>query len=206
VTSNHIHLLILDNGSRDVIPKSLQLVAGRTGQEYNQRKNRKGAFWEDRYHATAVEKGDHLIKCLTYIDLNMVRAGVVAHPSEWPWSGYNEIQQTRQRYALIDDEKLRELLGFHDYNTFTEHHQQWVNDALIKNTHIRESRWTESVAVGSRAFIEETKQQSGFRAKGRKINEDEETFELREKDGEYDFMGENSHLSLRNAYFWSDIV
>jgi putative transposase len=53
VTSNHIHLLVLDNGSRDVIPKSLQLIAGRTGQEFNQRKNRKGAFWEDRYQKTA---------------------------------------------------------------------------------------------------------------------------------------------------------
>lgn len=39
VTSNHIHLLVADGGGREVIPKSLQLIAGRTGQEYNQRKN-----------------------------------------------------------------------------------------------------------------------------------------------------------------------
>ncbi len=60
VTSNHIHLLVFDGGGRDVIPKSIQLVAGRTGQKYNERKRRKGAFWEDRYHATAVENGGHL--------------------------------------------------------------------------------------------------------------------------------------------------
>ena len=52
VTSNHIHLLVLDNG-KDVILKNIQLVAGRTAQEYNLGKNRKGAFWEDRYHAVA---------------------------------------------------------------------------------------------------------------------------------------------------------
>jgi putative transposase len=51
VTSNHIHLLVTDDGNRDTIPKSMQLIAGRTGQEYNQRKDRNGAFWEDRYHA-----------------------------------------------------------------------------------------------------------------------------------------------------------
>jgi len=45
VTSNHIHLLLVDGGEQDVIPKSIKLVAGRTGQEYNQRKNRNGAFW-----------------------------------------------------------------------------------------------------------------------------------------------------------------
>jgi len=83
VTSNHIHLLVVDDGDRDTIPKSIQLVAGRSAQEYNQRKKRKGAYWEDRYHATAVETGEHLLRCLVYIDLNMVRVGVVSHPSEW---------------------------------------------------------------------------------------------------------------------------
>jgi hypothetical protein len=67
---------------RDVIPKSIQLIAGRTGQEFNKRKGRKGASWEDRYHATAIEADKHLFQCLVYIDLNMVRAGVVEHPSE----------------------------------------------------------------------------------------------------------------------------
>jgi putative transposase len=206
VTSNHIHLLILDDSSRDVIPKSLQLVAGRTGQEYNQRKNRKGAFWEDRYHATAVEGDEHFIRCLIYIDLNMVRAGVVAHPSEWAWGGYDEIQNPRQRYALIDQTKLMELIGIHDHDTFSEHHRRWVNDAVKKGSRERESRWTESVAVGSKTFIEQTKQQLGHRAKGRKIDEYEETCELRETDEVYDFTGKNSILSPENTYFWNDIL
>jgi len=59
-TSNHTHLLVYDNGGSDVIPKSIQLLAGRTGQEYNHRKKRNGAFWQDRYHATAVETGEYL--------------------------------------------------------------------------------------------------------------------------------------------------
>ena len=72
VTSNHIHLLVVDDGVRDTIPKSIQLTAGRCAQEYNLRKKRKGAYWEDRYHATAIEDGRHLLNCLVYIDLNMV--------------------------------------------------------------------------------------------------------------------------------------
>ena len=80
VTSTRIHLLVVDDGDGDVIPRTMQRVAGRTGQEFNQRKDRKGAFWDDRYHATAIERGDHLFRCLVYIDLNMVRAGVVDHP------------------------------------------------------------------------------------------------------------------------------
>ena len=39
VTSNHVHLLVRDTGS-NVIPQSMQLIAGRTAQEYNYRKGR----------------------------------------------------------------------------------------------------------------------------------------------------------------------
>lgn len=91
--------------------KSLQLIAGRTGQEFNQRKERKGAFWEDRYHATAVEGNEHLIRCLIYVDLNMVRAGVVKHPVEWEMSGYNEIQNPPDRYGVIERQALQQLCG-----------------------------------------------------------------------------------------------
>ena len=49
ITSNHVHLLVKDSGRASCIPAAIQLIAGRTGQEYNQRKQRKGAFWEDRY-------------------------------------------------------------------------------------------------------------------------------------------------------------
>jgi hypothetical protein len=70
----------------------MQLVAGRTAQAYNERKDRHGAFWEDRYHATAVETGEHVARCIVYIDLNMVRAGMVRHPAQWKAGGYHEIQ------------------------------------------------------------------------------------------------------------------
>ena len=42
ITSNHIHLIVVDDDSKDVISKSMKLVVSRTAQEYNWRKNRKG--------------------------------------------------------------------------------------------------------------------------------------------------------------------
>lgn len=106
VTSNHIHLLVKDTG-QDVIAASMQLIAGRTAQEYNERKGRHGAFWEDRYHATAVEANEHLHRCLVYIDFNMVRAGVVGHPGQWKESGFSEIQDPPKRYRIVDLRSLR---------------------------------------------------------------------------------------------------
>lgn len=204
VTTNHIHLLVLDN-EEGVIPKSIQLIAGRTGQEYNKRKKRKGAFWEDRYHATAVESGDHLIKCLVYIDLNMVRAGVVKHPSEWSFSGYKEIQNPSQRYSLINRERLMEVLGIKDNGQLCKFHKQWVEEALKEGSSVREAEWTESIAVGSKAFVEATQEKLGIKAKGRKVVGNSEGYELRERQSSYDdvFDPKKGTLRLKNAYFWN---
>ena len=206
VTSNHIHLLISDGGGREVIPRSLQLIAGRTGQEYNQRKNRNGAFWEDRYHATAVSSDRHLIQCIVYIDLNMVRTGVVNHPSGWDFGGYNEIQEPRARYALIDYERLMELLHISTVDDLRNSHKKWVEETLKTKNYIRENKWTQSIAVGSKSFIEDIKAKLGIQAKGRQVKESNGSYHLRETQVPYnsDFTPENSDLSAENAYFWRD--
>ena len=194
VTSNHIHLLVVDGGGRDVIPKSIKLVAGRTGQEYNQRKNRNGAFWEDRYHATAVSSDRHLIQCIAYVDLNMVRAGVVNHPSEWNFGGYNEIQKPRQRYALIDYKRLMELLHISTVNELRNSHKKWVEEILKTQNYVRESKWSQSIAVGSKSFVEIIKEKLGIREKDRKAGRPGELYHIREAQVPYnsDFIPENS--------------
>ena len=203
VTSNHIHLLVVDTDP-DAIPKSLQLIAGRTAQEFNQRKERKGAFWEDRYHATAVEQNEHLIRCLVYIDLNMVRAGVVSHPSEWEMSGFNEIQNPPERYGVFDLPGLRSLCGFPDPEEFSVQHQRWVQEAIRNGINQRESYWTESIAVGCINFVEETRSTLGIKAMGRRIKEQEaDLCVLREDLEPYSagFYPENGLLSPINSYY-----
>jgi putative transposase len=145
VTCNHIHLLVKDTGP-GVIAESMQLIAGRTAQEYNQRKNRQGAFWEDRYHATVVEADEHLHRCVVYIDLNMVRVGVVNHPGQWNESGFCEIQEPPKHYTIIDLQSLSELSGFADLRDFQRAHRQWVEQALENGRALRDNRWSESVS------------------------------------------------------------
>ena len=203
VTSNHIHLMALDNGERDTIPNSIQLIAGRTGQEYNQRKSRKGAFWEDRYHATAVAFDEHLFSCMVYIDMNMVRAGVVKHPAEWPFCGYNEIQNPRQRYSLIDYKRLIPLLQMKDMGSLQQSCGERVEEALAVGNRSRDSKWTEAIAVGNKAFVEATLKGLGIRAKGRKIVGSKKSYELREPAVPYggSFTTENGLLRLQNTHY-----
>jgi len=205
ITSNHIHLLVYGGEDREVIPRSMQLVAGRTAQEYNRRTQRKGAFWEDRYHATAIDTDDHLVRCLVYIDLNMVRAGVVQHPSEWSHGGYNEILNPPARYRLLAMNRLRELLSINE-DTLGSVYSGWIEEAL-KAEAFREPAWSESVAVGSKKFVEGIKEELAFKAIGRKIQEGLHTGTntLREPNASYsfDFGIENGALSDDNSLFWS---
>jgi len=205
VTCNHVHLLVLDCGERDVIPRSVQLVAGRTGQEYNRRKGRKGAFWEDRYHATAVETNEHLARCIVYMDLNMVRAGVVGHPGEWSECGFEEMRRPRERYTLTDCRRLAELLGLSSPDALRSCREGWVEERLGSGKIVRDGIWTESVAVGSEGFVAKVKERLGSRAKGRRIDEADEAFQLREPAFPYAGVsgGENGPLSLENLYFWN---
>ncbi|MFZ2631576.1 MAG: transposase [Desulfosalsimonadaceae bacterium] len=203
VTSNHIHLLVID-GKENVIPKSMQLIAGRMGREYNLRKSRKGAFWEDRYHATAVNTDDHLIRCLAYIDLNMVRAGAVQHPSEWMHGGYNEIQNPKQRYSLINRQVLSNLLGMKDDVQLRESHRQWVEEILKNGSNKRDAKWSESIAAGDKEFVSEVKTKLGAKAIGRKSVEDNGDYELREFQIPYNplFTPEKCALRSENSFFW----
>jgi len=138
----------------------------------------------------------------------MVRAGVVNHPSDWEFSGYNEIQNPRRKCALIAYYRLRSLLNFATYEGFVASHRQWVDQALRDHwKRERDSKWTESIAVGSKEFTETTKHQLGIRAKGRKVIDSQGVCELRESEAVYlvNFAPENSDIDVNNAYFWNAI-
>ena len=204
VTSNHIHLLVVDT-DQNVIPQSMQLIAGRTAQECNQRKNRNGAFWEDRYHATAVQTDRHLLSCMIYIDLNMVRAGVIKHPSEWKTGGYNEVIHPPERYARIDQIRLQTILGFSDRETLSRTYSQLIDETIENNSLQRQDAWTESIAVGTQEFISETKRNVASSSIGRNIHERDGMFELREPSVSYSahFDPQKHVLRPENTYLWN---
>jgi len=182
VTSNHIHLMVTDdpNGKRDVIPNSIKLIAGRTAQEFNLRKKRKGAFWEDRYHATAIENNHHLFRCLFYIDMNMVRAGVVNHPLDWKFCGLHEILNPKTRYSIIDHQRLMELLEVHDYKRFKYDYLNNLEEQVKSGNKKREGKWSESIAVGDNSFLEIIKKRLKALAIKREIHSSGDSYELRE--------------------------
>ncbi len=183
VTSNHVHLVVLDRGD-DAIAASMQLIEGCTAQQFNRRKGREGAFWTDRYHATAIEADEHLFRCLVYVDLNMVRAGAVDHPSQWEVGGYHEIQSPRARYRVVDRAALAQLLGV-DEERLAAVHREWIEEALRQKQLQRQEIWSEAVAVGSEDFTRRVHAELGDRGRHREIDRVDTAWILRDPRGEW---------------------
>ena len=156
VTSNHVHLLV-DAPERLEVSGFMRDVASEFARAYNRRKDRADAFWGDNYHATLVEDGEYLWRCLCYIELNMVRCGVVEHPRDWEWVGYHEIMGQRRRYRLIDVDRLCWRLRVQTVEEVRRNLIASLSEKIAREEVKREPCWTSSLAVGSLEFVEKVK-------------------------------------------------
>ena len=86
--TNHIHLLLTPH-KEDGLAKTLQMVGRYYVQYFNFTYRRTGTLFEGRYKATVIDSEHYLLSCYRYIELNPVRAVMVTHPSEYPWSSFN---------------------------------------------------------------------------------------------------------------------
>jgi putative transposase len=85
--TNHVHLLVMPS-DETALGKMLQTLGCRYVQYYNHKYGRTGTLWEGRYKSTLVQTENYLLTVYRYIELNPVRAKMVDHASEYPWSSY----------------------------------------------------------------------------------------------------------------------
>jgi len=83
------------------------------------------------------------------------------------------------------------LLGVKSMGELRRSYREWVEETLAREVGGRESRWTESIAVGSQGFVEKTKAELGIKATGREVVGTESVYELRERDGSYTILTSN---------------
>ena len=79
------------------------------------------------------------------------------------------------------------LLQIENFADLKEAHREWIEEALKKSKVVRQSKWTQSIAVGDKSFLKQIKDRLGIRAKGRKIHGSEDEYRLRE--GQTDYGG-----------------
>lgn len=84
---NHFHLLLTPE-TDDGLPKMMQAVGRAYVRYFNLRHRRTGTLWEGRYRSNLIESERYLLACMVYMDLNPVRAGMVAQPVDFKWSSH----------------------------------------------------------------------------------------------------------------------
>jgi putative transposase len=87
--TNHVHLLLTPKGAAScaVLMKHMGQVHS---QYFNKTYERTGSLWEGRFRSCLVQSAGYLLTCYRYIELNPVRAGMVPHPGDYPWSSYRD--------------------------------------------------------------------------------------------------------------------
>jgi putative transposase len=85
--TNHVHLLCTGP-----MGNSISLMMQSLGRQYVRYFNgcygRSGTLWEGRYKSCLVQGEDYLLHLYGYIELNPVRAYMIADPTDYHWSSY----------------------------------------------------------------------------------------------------------------------
>ncbi|MDA0992743.1 MAG: transposase [Proteobacteria bacterium] len=85
--TNHVHLMMTP--SSDIgLSLTMQALGRSFVWRFNKKYDRSGTLWEGRFKCSLIDTDRYCLACYRYIDLNPVRAGIVAHPGDYRWSSY----------------------------------------------------------------------------------------------------------------------
>ncbi|HEY5581631.1 MAG TPA: transposase [Rhodoferax sp.] len=106
--SNHFHLLATPH-TLEGVPQMMQAVGRRYVRYFNDSQRRSGTLWEGRYKSTLIQTERYLLACMVYIDLNPVRAGLVAQARDYPWSSHGHYTGLRTDKLITPHPLIWEL-------------------------------------------------------------------------------------------------
>jgi len=108
--TNHIHLVLVPGDDAATVSKLMRVLAARQTRRVNKLERRSGTLWEGRFKASLIDTDRYLLACCRYVDLNPVRAAMVAAPEEYGWSGFRGPADL-SRDPLLDRHPVFEAFG-----------------------------------------------------------------------------------------------
>jgi putative transposase len=89
--SNHYHLIV--ETPEPTLSTGMHALNSVYASRFNERHGVDGHLFEGRFRASLLEAEEHLHEALRYIAFNPVRAGLCAHPSDWPWTSWATVDR-----------------------------------------------------------------------------------------------------------------
>jgi putative transposase len=92
------------------LSRMMRHIIGVFTQTFNRRHAKVGHLFEARFKAILVDRDRYLMEVCRYVELNPVRAGMVDHPQDWPWSSYRAQKGLADELEWLDTPALRAYL------------------------------------------------------------------------------------------------
>jgi len=106
---NHEHLFV--ETPEPNLSAGMQYLNGSYTSYFNRRHRRSGHLFQGRFKGHLIEEDGYFLEVSRYIHLNPVRARVVAHPEQYPWSSYPGYQRARRTMAWITYDRVLDEFG-----------------------------------------------------------------------------------------------
>jgi putative transposase len=159
--TNHVHMLVTPR-AEDSVSYLMKNLGQRYVQYVNRKHSRSGPLWDGRFKSCIVDSERYLLTCLRYIELNPVRAGMVRHPREYPWSSYLANAEGQPSDFLVPHPQCL-ALGKTDEerrSVYRALFEEEMPAAMLQR--IRDAT-NGGLALGSEDFVRETEENSGLK-------------------------------------------
>jgi putative transposase len=163
---------------RGNVAAMLQDIGRKYVRTINTLHGRTGTLWEGRFKSSLIDSDSYLLTCQHYIELNPVRAGLVSHPGQYPWSSYSHYALGK-RDRLVSPHAIYIGLGSTDAErqaAYRSSMPQTVDGVALEKIRVAANS---SCALGSATFLLETAAKLGRRvappSRGRPPNDRNET-------------------------------
>lgn len=148
--TNHVHMLASPQ-TAESSGRMMQSLGRRYVRFFNDRYHRTGTLWEGRYKSTLVDTDAYFFTVATYIEMNPVRAQMVIHPSEYPWSSY-AANALGEQDSLLTQHALYLNLGCDSRERQQRYRQLFLHEPQPHLVNCLRDATNKGWAFGSEAF------------------------------------------------------
>jgi putative transposase len=163
---NHVHLLATP-AEAPAMSGLMQALGRRYVRWFNDRHQRTGALWEGRFFSSLIEADRYLLACYRYIEMNPVRAGLVAEPAAYTWSSHRHHVGLRID-TVVSDHSLFWDLGNTPFDRQTTYKGMFDHAGEAEEVEVIRKGIRQNLALASGALADATTIPVAYLPKARK--------------------------------------
>lgn len=101
IMPNHFHLVVVPREPGH-LGRWMQWLLTTQVRRYHRREGTSGRIWQGRFKAFPIERDEHLLTVMRYVERNALRAGLVDDARRWAWGSLAWRTEPRYRTMLAE--------------------------------------------------------------------------------------------------------